>query len=267
MTMPNRVFRLAAVLCLLAASAAAFAAQPTFPKLTGRVVDNAGLLSQSVQQQLSRKLAAYARANGTQVVVVTLKSLHGLPIDEYGYQLGRHWGIGQKGKNNGALLIVAPNEKKTHGKVRIEVGYGLEGKLTDALTFNIINQVIVPQFKQGHYAKGIVAGTNDILKALGGKYKPRQAHRRHRNPLGGLLMIVLLGCGFLPLILSPFGYGRYRHRRHGFGSGLLMGGLMGGMMGGMMGGGFGGGGFGGGGLGGFAGGGGSFGGGGAMGGW
>jgi uncharacterized protein len=242
--------------CLLAVSTLAWAAQPQFPPLTGRVVDRADLLSPAVEQQLSEKLAAHERATGEQVVVATINNLGGLSIDQYGYRLGRHWGIGQKGKDNGVLLIVAPKVRK----VRIEVGYGLEGQLTDALTFNITDQIILPQFKQGHYAKGIVAGTNAIVQALGGQYKPRSAHHtRHRS--GGFLMLLLLGFGFLPLILRPFGYGRYRRR--GFGSGLLMGGLMGGMIGR----GFGGGGFGGFGGGGFSGGGGSFGGGGATGSW
>lgn len=262
-----RNLRIPILCCLLAFSAFAFAAQPEFPPLTGRVVDQAGLLSPSVQQQLTRKLAAYQRANGTQVVVVTLKDLGGLPIDQYGYQLGRHWGIGQKGKDTGALLIVAPNQKK----VRIEVGYGLEGRLTDALTFNIIDQIILPHFRQGDYQAGIVAGTNAVLQALGGKFKPRETHETRHRSFGGLLMLLMLGIGFLPMLFGrsprgPGGFGRHR-RGPGLGTGLLLGGLMGGMMGGR--GGFGGGGFGGGGFGGggFSGGGGSFGGGGASGSW
>lgn len=258
----KRALRPVLFLCLLATGALAFGAQPKFPPLTGRVVDQAGMLSAGTQRTLSEKLAAHERATGQQVVVAVLDDLGGVPIDQYGYQLGRHWQLGQKGKDNGVLLLVAA---KAH-KVRIDVGYGLEGQLTDALTFNIIDQIILPQFREGHYEQGIVAGTNAILQALGGQYKPRTAHHaRHRS--GGWLMLLLLGMGFLPLILRPFGYGRYRRR--GFGSGLLLGGLMGGMIGrgfggGGFGGGFGGGGFGG---GGFSGGGGSFGGGGASGGW
>lgn len=253
----RQLLRLIAICCLLAVGVPAFAAQPHFPPLTGRVVDDAGLLSPDVQRQLSEKLAGHERATGQQVVVATLNSLDGMSIDEYGYQLGRYWRIGQKGKDNGVLLIVAPKQKK----VRIEVGYGLEGTLTDALTFNIIDQIILPQFREGHFQAGIVAGTDAILQALGGQYKPRTAHHRHRS--GGFLLFLLIFFFFLPRILRPFGYGRYRRR--GFGSGLLLGGLLGGMMGGgFRGGGFGGGGFGG---GGFSGGGGSFGGGGASGGW
>ncbi|HET6726006.1 MAG TPA: TPM domain-containing protein [Gammaproteobacteria bacterium] len=259
-----RPIRLVLCFVLLALNAAALSAQPTFPPLTGRVVDQANLLPASVQRDLSEKLAAYERANGTQVVVATITDTGGLPIDMYGYQLGRHWGIGEKGKDNGALLIVVPSQKK----VRIEVGYGLEGRLTDALTFNIIDQIILPQFRQGNFTQGIVAGTNAILQALGGKYEPRQAghHRRHHS-WSGLLFLLVIGFGFLPMLFGGGRRGRggrYYRRGRGFGSGLLLGGLLGGLGGRGFGGGFGGGGFGG---GGFSGGGGSFGGGGASGGW
>jgi uncharacterized membrane protein YgcG len=136
----------------------------SFPALTGRVVDEAGLLTPAERQSLTDMLAAYEQKTTNQVVVVTLKSLQGTSIEDYGYQLGRHWGIGQKGKDNGALLIVAPNEHK----VRIEVGYGLEGELTDAASKLIIENIIVPAFKSGRFGPGIVAGTGAILKVLSG---------------------------------------------------------------------------------------------------
>ena len=109
-------------------------------------------------------LARHEQATGQQVVVVTLPSLQGYSIEEFGYQLGRDWGIGQKDKNTGALLIVAPKEHK----VRIEVGYGLEGQLTDAQSRVIIERDITPQFKRGDFNAGVVAGTTTILKVLGG---------------------------------------------------------------------------------------------------
>ena len=102
----------------------------TFPRLTGRVVDEAGILDAATRAELTQKLADLEAKSTDQLVVVTLRSLQGTSIEDYGYQLGRAWQIGQKGKNNGVLLIVAPNERK----VRIEVGYGLEGTLTDAIT-------------------------------------------------------------------------------------------------------------------------------------
>ena len=152
------------VASLLLAVGAATAAEPEFPALTGRVVDAAGILSTSVRDALTQMLARQEASTGQQIVVVTLKSLQGYTIDEYGYQLGRHWEIGQKGQNNGALLIVVPSERK----VRIEVGYGLEDRLTDAASRTIIDQQMLPHFRRGDYSSGIVEGTAAILRALGG---------------------------------------------------------------------------------------------------
>ena len=112
-------------LCAIAVAAYAL----TFPELTGRIVDEAGILGPSTKAALERKLGEFETSTTGQLVVVTLKSLQGTSIEDYGYQLGRYWQIGQKEKNTGALLIVAPNERK----VRIEVGYGFEGALTDAV--------------------------------------------------------------------------------------------------------------------------------------
>ena len=126
----------------------------TFPPLTGRVVDEAGILDSATKDALERKLADFESRTTGQLVVVTLKSLQGTSTEDYGYQLGRHWQVGQKDKNSGALLIVAPNERK----VRIEVGYGLEGNLTDAVSKLIIENSILPRFKAKvrgrYYARG-----------------------------------------------------------------------------------------------------------------
>lgn len=235
---------------------------PPFPALTGPVVDDAHLLPRDVVNRLSQKLAAYARTNGTQLVVVTLPTLNGYPIDYYGYQLGRHWGIGQKGKNNGALLIVDAGEKQ----VRIEVGYGLEGTLTDAQSFLIIHNVIAPRFRGGDYAGGIVAGTESILSVLGDKHQAVERQRVHERSGTGFLMLLILLFALSPLLRAMSGRGGPGSRGH-TGAGWL-GWLALGMLGGGLGEGFGGGGLGGGGgFGGFSGGGGSFGGGGASGGW
>ncbi|HUO03989.1 MAG TPA: TPM domain-containing protein [Candidatus Binataceae bacterium] len=142
----------------------AYASEPSFPALTGRVVDGAGVLSESTKSQLTDALKKHEDATGDQVVVVTLDSLQGYTIEDFGYQLGRHWGIGQKGKDNGVLLIVAPSEHK----VRIEVGYGLEGTLTDAASRTIIESDILPNFRSDNYDAGVIAGTASILTALGG---------------------------------------------------------------------------------------------------
>lgn len=154
----------ALLILLLIFASPALASEPKFPPLTGRVVDDAGILNAHTRRQLTLMLADHERATGEQVVVVTLDSLQRYPIEEYGYQLGRHWGIGQKGTNTGALLIVAPKEHK----VRIEVGYGLEGTLTDAASSTIIQNYILPSFKRGDFNAGVIAGTTEILLALGG---------------------------------------------------------------------------------------------------
>ncbi len=139
-----------------------------FPSLTGRVVDAASLLPVDVQQQLQQQLERHEQETSNQVVVVTLPSLQGYAIDDYGYQLGRHWGIGQAERDNGVLLIVAPSERE----VRIEVGYGLEGVLTDAGSHAIIQDVMLPEFRDNHYESGILQGVDAMLGTLQGTYEP-----------------------------------------------------------------------------------------------
>ncbi len=250
----------------LAAIAVVRAAEPAFPPLTGRVVDEAGLLSERDDAELTAALGQFEQQTGDQVVVVTLKSLQGLPIEDYGYQLGRHWGIGQKGKNNGALLIVAPNERE----VRIEVGYGLEGELTDALSRTIIETEITPRFRQGDFAAGIKAGVAAMIQTLGGTYNPAlptvRAREREQAPSPWPLIVML---PIIAIFLLNFLSDRRRGSRYrrGYGGPVI---IPGGWSDRRGGGGFGGGGFGGGGGGsggGFSGGGGSFGGGGATGRW
>ncbi|WP_448146468.1 TPM domain-containing protein [Labrys miyagiensis] len=148
-----------ALLVLLFASSA-FAL--TFPSLTGRVVDQANIIPAGERTSLEQSLQELEQKSSDQLVVVTLSSLQGTDIADYGYQLGRTWGIGQNKLNNGVLLIVAPNERK----VRIEVGYGLEGTLTDALSSVIIQQAILPKFKAGDMPGGIRAGVAAIEDTL-----------------------------------------------------------------------------------------------------
>ena len=150
------------LLSLLLSLVACAAHALTFPELTGRVVDDAGILDPATKAALERKLAEFETKTTGQLVVVTLKSLQGTSIEDYGYQLGRHWGIGQKEKNTGALLIVAPNERK----VRIEVGYGFEGTLTDAVSRLIIENSILPRLRANDFAGGINRGVDDIIQAV-----------------------------------------------------------------------------------------------------
>lgn len=254
-------FILTAPLTLAAAPAGVAAKQAVandldFPALTGRVVDAADILSPSTETSLTRELAGYEKASGgTQVVVVTVPSLQGRAIETFGYQLGRHWGIGERDKDTGALLIVAPEERQ----VRIEVGYGLEGSLTDAVSWDIIQGRILPRFRDGDFDGGVTAGVNGMLAALGGDYQPAATRDdgRHRRRAPAVVFWIFVGL----ILLSSFGRGR----RGGLGRALLLGAVLGGIgRGGGRHGGLGGGGFGG---GGFGGGGGSFGGGGASGGW
>ena len=247
-----------ALLALAGGASAADAGMPPFPALTGPVVDGANLLSADDQYAITQKLAAYDRGSGNQVVVVTVPTLNGYPIEQWGYQLGRHWGIGEKGKNTGAILIVDSGEKK----LRIEVGYGLEGTLTDAISDNIIRNVIVPKFKQQDYAGGISDGVDAILSVLGGdENAPQTPEERHRDNFSTLFLMLFLGFMLVRVLAAGF----YPGRRTGLWGLIGLWGLSGGWGGGYRGGGgFGGGGFGG---GGFSGGGGSFGGGGASGSW
>lgn len=150
-----------AVLSLIAVAGAAFAA-PKFPPLTGRVVDKAGLLSPAAEQRLTEQLADLEAKTGRQMVVATLSDLQGYEIEDYGYQLGRAWGVGDKTRNDGVLLLVAPQDRK----VRIEVGYGLEGVLTDALSSLIIQNKILPAFRSGEMEDGVVAGAEAVIGQL-----------------------------------------------------------------------------------------------------
>jgi uncharacterized protein len=232
------------------------AAEPKFPRLTGRVVDDAAILSPSTISRLTTMLARHEQTTGQQVVVVTLPSLQGFTIEEFGYQLGRYWGIGQKDKNTGALLIVAPREHK----VRIEVGYGLEGELTDAQSSVIIQRDILPEFRRGDFDAGVLAGARSVLTALGGHPGTETAGTPPAvaSNTGSVWPIVLFFVVWLIVALAINRMNRRAHliRRIGR-SGYDSGGFFGGFGGGSSDGGGGG----------FSGGGGSFGGGGASGSW
>ncbi len=250
-------FVLAALVLILSLAFPAGAA-PTYPPLAGRVTDAANILPAAVETDLDAKLAALETATTTQLVVATVPDLQGREIDEYGYQLGRAWGIGQKGKNNGALLLIAPNERK----VRIEVGYGLEGVLTDALTSQIIRRDIIPYFKAGDMAGGVAAGTDALIKhlelpadqqaaaALQASQR-QQSGNRSRSGLGTWIWLAII----LIWVFVSIARGKRGQRS---GTNIIWGPGMGGWGGGGGGGGWGGG---------FGGGGGSFGGGGSSGGW
>jgi len=244
---------------------AAAPAGPQFPELSGRVVDDAHVLSPQVQADLTAKLAALQQSTSRQLVVVTLPTLGGYEIEDYSNQLLRHWGIGQKGLNNGALFVVVPSEHK----VRVEVGYGLEPILTDALSSVILQRSVIPKFRAGDIQGGVVDGTGALIQQLSLDASTAEAQaaaaadapviHHHRSPIAGLIPLIIIFFVFTSIFRGRRGYG-------GGGMGwilplMFLGGGRGGGWGGGDGGGWGGGG------GGFSGGGGSGGGGGASGGW
>jgi uncharacterized protein len=228
-------------------------------------VDRAGILTPAARESLEQSLAAFEAKTGHQIVVHTTPSLEGLPIEDYSMRIAEAWKIGQKGLDNGVILTVAPKERE----LRIEVGYGLEGVLPDAIASRIIRERITPEFRAGRVDAGIEAGVAAIEAVVEGEQLPLPQHpddgfRRYRTwfRIAWVLFLLLIVFTRTPLFWALFGLPgvgrRGGGRRGGFRGGPFLGG------GGFGGGGFGGGGFGG---GGFSGGGGGFGGGGASGRW
>jgi uncharacterized protein len=233
-----------AVISLLM-TAFAFAA-PSFPALTGRVVDAAHVLTADQVIILSNRLRDFEDQSGHQMAIATVPSLQGYDIRDFGYQLGRAWALGKKDKNDGVVVLVAPTEHK----VSIEVGYGLEGDLTDAMSSIIINQAMVPKFKAGDYFSGLYSGLDDIQKVVGGQGdQVVQAAKNQSAPQAGLVDAIPFIFFFFIVLIIIFNASRGR------GIIIVPGGSLGRSSGWSSGGG------------GFSGGGGSFGGGGASGGW
>ncbi len=240
----NRLLPAILLVCIVTAVRAD---DQSVPYLSGRVNDTAGLLSSSTVSRLERILKAEEDSTSNQIAVLTVNSLDGASLEDYSIKVVETWKLGQKGKDNGVLLLVVKGDRK----VRIEVGYGLEGVLTDAVCNTIIRRVIIPKFKAGDYDAGISDGVDAIVAAIGGEF---QGQPSDEGDSGSALMFVLF---VLFIIASVFG--RLARRGIWFG---------GGGFGGFTGGGFSSGGFGGGfGGGGFSGGGGGFGGGGSSGSW
>jgi uncharacterized protein len=267
----SRAARLATAASLVAAlflCLAPLAFALDFPPLTGRVVDQAGVINAQTRSSLETKLKDLEDKSSIQLVVATVKSLQGSDIETYANELFRFWKLGQAQKNNGVLLLVAPNEHK----VRIEVGYGLEGTLTDALSSVIIASAIIPRFKTNDYSGGIERGVDGIISVLSGDsadWQPK-VDVRSDNPspayevLFPSLFLVLVLFFVIYLILNadnPGPGGPAGTRRRGSGPPVFIPWGGGGSGWGGGGGGWGGGG------GGFSGGGGSSGGGGASGSW
>ncbi|EJF80875.1 TPM domain-containing protein [Bartonella doshiae] len=156
------LWALMGILCLFFALKSVACSQTKFPPLTGYVNDMAHLLDHITKENLAKKLATLEEKTGDQIVIITLPSLSGIDIETYSNSLFRIWKLGQKQINNGVLLVIAPNERE----IRIEVGYGLEGELTDAVSSVIINTFILPNFREGNYQKGIVEAVHAIIKII-----------------------------------------------------------------------------------------------------
>src|SRR6186997_2683338 len=182
----------AALMVALFAIAPAFAIN--FPALTGRVVDQANIIQSDTRAAIEQKSADLEEKSGIQLVVATVNSLEGQEIEPYANELFRKWALGEKKKNNGVLLLVAPNERR----VRIEVGYGLEGTLTDALSKVIIANAITPRFKAGDFSDGISRGVDDIITVLttdASEWEKRPSLRIDDAPMNDAVgwVLVLIG--------------------------------------------------------------------------
>jgi len=171
-----------------------------FPSLTGRVVDQAGIISAADRSALELRLKGLEDQSGIQLVVATVPSLQGADIETFANELFRHWRLGEAAKNNGVLLLIAPNEHR----VRIEVGYGLEGTLTDALSNVIITSAVIPRFKANDYAGGIQRGVDGIISVLKSDASEWQAKANVRaddpSPLFDELAPLLLFGVFIVII-------------------------------------------------------------------
>ena len=199
----RRTHPVATLMVLLWAVVAAFAV--TFPPLTGRIVDQANIIPAETHNAIEPKLVDLEAKSGIQLVVTTVTSLEGQEIEPYANELFRNWKLGEKTKNNGVLLLVAPNERR----VRVEVGYGLEGTLTDALAKVIIANAITPRFKAGDFGDGILRGVDDIITVLttdASEWQKRPSLRldsqQTSDPVNWFIVTLLIALVTL-LIVSP----------------------------------------------------------------
>jgi uncharacterized protein len=194
-----------ALIALLCAVIGVFAAN--FPALTGRIVDQANVIPAATRAALEPKLVDLEQKSGIQLVVATVASLDGQEIEPYANELFRAWKLGEKTKNNGVLLLVAPSEHK----VRIEVGYGLEGTLTDALSKIIITNAMAPRFKVGDFGGGVSRGVDDIITVLttdSSEWQKRPSlrldHQQNTDPVSWLLIAIVIGVIIFSIVSPGF---------------------------------------------------------------
>lgn len=157
------------------------------PPLTGYVNDYGGMLSPQVKSQIESELSAFEKTDSTQVVILTIPSLEGAVLEEFAIKAGEAWKIGQKGKDNGVIIVVSKGDKK----IRVEVGRGLEGKLTDLMAGRIIDLVIKPRFKRGDYDGGLHAGVAAIIDATRGEFKAEPSRRQQKRGSSSIVTFLI----------------------------------------------------------------------------
>ncbi len=191
---------LLAALCLLLLAATSLPALEV-PKLTGRINDYAAILAPATVDQLENSLGQFETEQSTQIVVLTIPSLESDSVEDFSLKVAETWQIGRKGKDNGLLLLIARDERK----IRIEVGYGLEGSLTDLVAGRIIRDVITPQFRKGNFDQGVINGTSSMMAAVKGEFIAEQARASgegSKSDPGGLIVPLLVGLFFVGRIFG-----------------------------------------------------------------
>lgn len=174
------------------------------------VNDYANFLNAQENQALENKLVQFNNQSSTQIAIVIVKSLDGYDPSSYAFGLGDKWGIGQKGKNNGILILVKPKYQNSKGEVFIATGYGLEGAVPDAITKRIVDNEIIPYFKQGMYYKGLDEATNRIIELTRGEYTADEYQRATSGSAGSAIPGIII---FLIVIIFSI-MGRARRARH-----------------------------------------------------
>lgn len=223
------------------------------PYLSGRVVDLAGIIPEATEERIEAKSRQLEERTGAQVAVLTVSSLEGQSLEDFTVRVVDEWQLGQAGQDNGVLVFVAVDERR----LRIEVGYGLEGVLTDAMSGRILDGAIAPSFREGDFGGGLERGVDAVIALVSGEGEPPPVRGRGEDdgiPGCFLIFLFLVFFVILPMLRQRRHYSRGWSSRRGWSGGWMIGGGRGG-------------GFSGGGFGGFSGGGGGFGGGGASGGW
>lgn len=206
-------------------------AAPTYPQPTGFVVDAANIIDDITEARITARLSALEATSTSEIAVATVPSLEDLTIEEYALELFEYWKIGKAKQDNGVLLLIAPNERE----VRIEVGYGLEGALTDIESSQIIDNILIPAFKEGGYGKGIDEATMAIVQAVEGEYAPYLDTSSGGDIAGTIMAIIIVGVfGFIAWVLVSVLFMELSRTKSIVG-GTIVGGMIGSFVGGLTG--------------------------------